>query len=56
LVRTRISIGYVFLFNAGIPYPTIAALLGSGVPLYIDTNHDVGGDTHFMQWPMPTAI
>jgi hypothetical protein len=37
--------------------PTIPALLGSGVPPLIDTNHnDVGGDGHFIQWPMPTAI
>jgi hypothetical protein len=53
LTRTHISIGWLFLFNAGIPKNILQflALLGSGVglPLYIDTNHnDVGGDAHFM--------
>jgi hypothetical protein len=50
LVRTRISIGWLFPFNAGIPQKSYNSLLFSAVvflPLYIDTNHnDVGGDAH----------
>jgi hypothetical protein len=45
-------IGWLFLFNAGIPQKSYNILLLSAVvflPLYIDTNHnDVGGDAHFM--------
>jgi hypothetical protein len=52
LVGTRVSIGWLFLFNAGIPPKSYNCLLFSAVvflALYIDTNHnDVGGDAHFM--------
>jgi hypothetical protein len=49
LVRTRISIGWLFMFNARIPQTSCNSLLFSAMvflPLYID--NDVGGDAHFM--------
>jgi hypothetical protein len=46
LVWTRISIEWLFLFNAGIPPTSYTSLVVSAdvfLPLYIDTNHaDVG--------------
>jgi hypothetical protein len=49
---SAVSIGWLFLFNAGIPQTSYNSLLFSAVvflPLHIDTNHnDVGGDAHFM--------
>jgi hypothetical protein len=52
LVRTRISIGWLFLSNAGIPHKSYHSLLFSAVvflPLFINTKHnDVGGDAHVM--------
>jgi hypothetical protein len=46
LVRTRISIGWLFLFDAGISKKSYKSLLFSAavfLPLYIDANHnDVG--------------
>jgi hypothetical protein len=52
LVGTHLSIGWLFLFNAGIHKKSYNSLLFSAVvflPLYIDASHnDVGGDAHFM--------
>jgi hypothetical protein len=52
LVRTHISIGWLFLLNTWIPQKSHNCLLFSAVvflPLYIDSYHnDVGGGAHFM--------
>jgi hypothetical protein len=53
LVRTRISIGWLLLFNAVIPQKSeFLALLGSGVPPPVNRykSYDVGGGV------MPTPI
>jgi hypothetical protein len=58
-VETIFQIGWLFLFNAEILKKSHNSLLFSAVvflPLYINTNYDVGGDAHFIQWPMPTTI
>jgi hypothetical protein len=57
LVRSRISIGWLCLFNAGPQKSYNSSLFSAMVflPLYIDTNHnDVGSDAHGQF--MPTAI
>jgi hypothetical protein len=51
LVRTRIAIGWLFLFNAGIPQKILQflPLLGSGVPPpEYKANHDVGGCSFYV--------
>jgi hypothetical protein len=49
LVRTPISIGWLFLFNAGILKKSLLFSAVVFLPLYIDTNpNDVGGDAHLM--------